>query len=63
VNCRSIYNKALDFWSLIATYNPNVVIGTESCFSEEISSAEVSWLITQLSEETGTLAEAENLFV
>jgi len=34
VNCRSIYNKALDFWNLIHTYNPDVVIG-----KEEISNA------------------------
>jgi len=30
VNCRSIYNKTLDFWNLIDTYNPDVVIGMES---------------------------------
>jgi hypothetical protein len=29
VNCRSICNKALEFWNLIDTYNPDVVIGTE----------------------------------
>jgi len=28
VNCRSIYNKALDFWNLVDTYNPNIIIGT-----------------------------------
>jgi hypothetical protein len=32
VNCRSIYNKASEFWNLFDTYNPNVVIGTESWF-------------------------------
>jgi hypothetical protein len=41
VNCRSIYNKTLDFWNLIDTYNPAVVIGTESWLSEEISNAKV----------------------
>ena len=41
VNCRSIYIKILDFWNLIDTYNPDVVIGTESWFSEELSNAEV----------------------
>ena len=29
VNCRSVYNKTSDFWNLIDTYNPDVVIGTE----------------------------------
>jgi hypothetical protein len=41
VNCRSICNKMLEFWNLIDTYNPDVVIGTESWLSEEISSAEI----------------------
>jgi len=30
VNCRSIRNKILEFWNLIDTYNPDVVIGTKS---------------------------------
>jgi len=29
VNCRSIYNKAFDFWNLIDTNNSDVVRGTE----------------------------------
>ena len=41
VNCRSICNKILEFWNLINTYNPDVVIGTESWLSEEINNAEV----------------------
>jgi len=41
VNCRSICNKILEFWNLIDTYNPDVVIGTESWLSEEINNAEV----------------------
>ena len=40
VNCRSICNKILEFWNLIDTYNPDVVIGTESWLSEEINNAE-----------------------
>ena len=28
VNCRNICNKILEFWNLIYTYNPDVVIGT-----------------------------------
>jgi len=30
VNYRSIYNKILEFWNLIDTYNPAVIIGMES---------------------------------
>jgi hypothetical protein len=41
VNCRSIYNKTLDFWNLINTYKPDVVTGTEPWLSEEISNVEV----------------------
>jgi hypothetical protein len=41
VNCRSICNKTLEFWNLIDTYNPDVVIGTESWLSEEINNPEV----------------------
>ena len=41
VNCRSIYNKALEFWNLVDTYNPDIIIGTESCFSEEIGNTEI----------------------
>ena len=41
VNCRSICNKTVDFWNLIDTYNPDIVICTESWLSEEISNAEV----------------------
>jgi hypothetical protein len=26
VNCRSIYNKALELWNLVDTYNPDVVV-------------------------------------
>jgi len=33
VNCRSIHKKTLDFWNLIDTYNPDVVICTESWIS------------------------------
>jgi hypothetical protein len=42
VNCRSICNKTLEFWNLIETYNPDVIIGTESWLSDEINNAEVS---------------------
>jgi hypothetical protein len=41
VNCRSIYNKALEFWNLVDTYNPDVVIGTESWLKDDIGNSEV----------------------
>jgi hypothetical protein len=41
VNCRSIYNKSLEFWNLIDTYDPDVVTGTKSWLREEISNAEI----------------------
>jgi hypothetical protein len=41
VNCRSIYNKALEFWNLVDTYSPDVVIGTESWLRKDIGNAEV----------------------
>ena len=62
VNCRSIYNKSLDFWNLIYIYNPDVM-GTDSWLSEEISNTEILGLITQLSEERDTLAVVEILLV
>jgi hypothetical protein len=41
VNCRSIYNKTLEFWNLVDIYIPDVVIGTESWLKEGIGNAEV----------------------
>jgi hypothetical protein len=41
VNCRSINNMSSDFWNLIAMYNSNVIVGTESWLKEGISNAEV----------------------
>ena len=41
VNYRSICNNVLEFWNLIDTYNPDVVIGTESWLTEEINNAEI----------------------
>jgi len=46
VNCRSILNKILEFWNLVDTYTPDVVIGTESWLSDEINNAEVFRAIT-----------------
>jgi hypothetical protein len=59
VNCRSIYKKSLDFWDLIDTYNPDVIIGTESRLREEISNAEVFRDETRLSGETAILRVVE----
>jgi hypothetical protein len=41
IKCKSIHNKTLNFLNLIDTYNPDVVIGTESWLSEGIKNAEV----------------------
>ena len=41
VNCRSIYKKALEFWNLVDTYNPDIVIGTESWLREDIGTTEL----------------------
>ena len=41
VSCRSVYNKALEFWNLVDTNSPHVVIGTESWLKEDIGNAEV----------------------
>ena len=41
VNCRSVYNKALEFWNLVDLYNPDVVTGMESWLKEDIGSAEI----------------------
>src|SRR5215475_2539185 len=41
VNCRSIYNKALEFWNLVDAYNPDIIIGTESWLREEIGNTEI----------------------
>jgi hypothetical protein len=41
VNCRSIYNKALEFWNLADTYNPDIIRGTELRLREEIGNTEI----------------------
>jgi hypothetical protein len=41
VNCRSIYNKALEFWNLVDICNPDVFIGTESWLKGDTGNAEV----------------------
>jgi hypothetical protein len=40
VNCISIYNKYLEFWNLVDTYNPDI-IGTESWLREQIGNTEI----------------------
>jgi hypothetical protein len=39
VICRSIYNKALEFWNLVDTCNPDIIIGMDSWLREEIGNA------------------------
>ncbi len=46
VKCRSICNKVLEFWNLIETYNPDIVIGTEPWLNEEANDAELFWANT-----------------
>jgi len=41
VNCRSILSKISEFGNLVDTYNPDVIIGTESWLREEIKNDEV----------------------
>jgi len=41
INCRSILCKILEFWNLVDTYNPDVIIGTESWLREEINNSSV----------------------
>jgi len=36
-----VYRKAIELWNLVDTYNPNVVIGTESWLKGDINNAEV----------------------
>jgi len=41
VNCRSIYNKVLEFWNVVDTYNPDIIIGTELWLREETGNTEI----------------------
>ena len=41
VNCKSVYNKAVELWNLVDTYNPDVITGTESWLKKDINNAEV----------------------
>jgi len=40
-NCRNIYHKPSEFWNLVDTYNPDVIIGTESYLREDFGKAEI----------------------
>jgi hypothetical protein len=40
-NCRNIYNEDLEFWNLVDTYNPDIIIGTESWLRQEIGNTEI----------------------
>ena len=41
VKCRSIYNKALEFWNLVDAYNPGIITGTESWLRGDIGTTEL----------------------
>jgi hypothetical protein len=41
VNCGSIYNKTLEFWNLVYTYNSDIITGTESWFREQMGNEEI----------------------
>ena len=53
VNCRTVYNKTLEFWNLVCTHSLDVVIGTESWLKETLAMLKCSGLILQLSEGVG----------
>ena len=40
-NCQSIVNKVQNFWLMVETEKPNVIVGTESWLYPEISDSEV----------------------
>jgi hypothetical protein len=64
VNCRSILNKSLGFWNLVDTYNPDIIICTESWLRKEVSNAEVFRDdYTTFIGETGILEVVEFSFV
>jgi hypothetical protein len=39
-NCRSVYEKAVEFWNSFTMYRPDVVLDTESWHKEGINNAE-----------------------
>jgi hypothetical protein len=40
-DCKSIYNKDLELWNLVDTYNPDSMIGTKSWFKKKIENTEI----------------------
>jgi hypothetical protein len=63
VNCRSILNKTVEFWNLVDTYSPDVVIGTKSWLRKEINNAEIFRADYTTFRETGLLVVVEFSFV
>jgi hypothetical protein len=63
VNWRSTFNKTIEFWNLVDTCNPDVVIGTESWLREEISSVEVFQADYKTLKKAGLLEVVEFSFV
>jgi hypothetical protein len=53
LNCRRVYNKTIELWNLVETYNPDVIIGTESWLKEVLAMLRFLGLILQLTEAIG----------
>ena len=41
INCLSIVNKVKEFWALVETEKPDIIVGTESWLHRDISDSEV----------------------
>jgi len=41
VNCRNIYNKAIEFCNAVDTYNRDIIVGTELWLRDEIGNTEI----------------------
>jgi hypothetical protein len=53
VNCRRILNKILEFWNLVDSYNPDVIISTESWLERKLTMLKYLGTITRPSREIG----------
>jgi len=53
------YNKLLNFWNLVETYNADVVVGNESWLRREICKAKIFWADFTTSKEVGVPVEGE----
>ncbi len=62
VNCRSVVNKEIQLWNFIEACDADVVIGTESWLTEEISDSEIVETSTKYFAGTGKLEAGGSLF-